>query len=275
MKIDEVRSALDLAIDVFCEDLDADFKRGNIVFQLFDESNKLEVFEAFCKKHFPYRLSDPYQEDGYFDFLASAFVGKDNGGIDGILIRTDVQYNPGELWHTLLHELAHIYCVHNELDGKDFYDLYCNGTAPTAAEDSIINAGYAIWRECIAEIIAIELDDACYITSLSSKKKQLSFLNEKLNRSDGKLAMSMILTSVMTSKEIEGTKEWASAQKCIAQLNLFDELMFHDMFKVVFFQLRSAFCEIKLEFIHEIGSIYLELLTIRELKSWKPFECNQ
>lgn len=76
-------------------------------------------------------------------------------------MRTHIDYKPGELKHTLLHELAHIYCVHNELNGKNFYDRYCNETAPTVEEDGVINAGFAIWRECIAEIIAIEPDDVC------------------------------------------------------------------------------------------------------------------
>lgn len=151
---------VDGALDLFRNGLNGGRKWNHIIIQPFDESNKFEVFEAFCKKHFPYRLSDPYREDGYFDFLASAFVGKDNSRIDGILIRTDVEYYPDELQHTLIHELAHIYCVHNELAGKDFYGLYCNGTAPTVQEDGIINADYAIWRECIAEVIARKLNNS-------------------------------------------------------------------------------------------------------------------
>ncbi len=55
----------------------------------------------------------------------------------------------------------------------------------------------------MAEVIAIELDNAYYITSLSSKKKYLSSLIERSESDNGKLAMSMILTVVMTSREIE------------------------------------------------------------------------
>ena len=271
MNSDTVYAALDEAICAFQDVLDADFDRQNIVILLFDESNKRETFEAFCKEYFPYRLSDPYREEGYFDFLASAFVGKENGGIDGILVRTDVDYKPGELKHTLLHELAHIYCVHNELEGKDFYDLYCSGTAPTAEEDGLINAGYAIWRECIAELIAIELNDAYYITSLSGKKKYLSSLVENIDSDNGKLYMSMILTAVMTSREVESAKEWTSAEKSIARLNLFEEPMFHDMFKRVFEQLRNGFCEISYDFIFAIGSIYLNLLAVQAIKNCKLF----
>ena len=80
-------------------------------------------------------------------------------------------YHPVELLHIFLHELAHIYCVHHELDGKSFYDEYCEGYAHSNEEDGMINAGYAVWRECIAEIIAIECDDNCDIFPIRDKKK--------------------------------------------------------------------------------------------------------
>lgn len=275
MNIDMVYEVLEEAIALFGECLEANFRSENIIIELFEENSKYEVFETFCKKHFPYRLSDSYRNEGYFDFRASAFIGKGNDEIDGILVRTDIDYMPNELRHTLLHELAHIYCVHNELDGKDFFDLYCNGTAPTTEEDEIINAGYAIWRECIAEVIAIELDDTCYITSLSSKKKYLSSLIDKIDPHNGKLATSMILTAVMTSEEVERSKEWKSAVNSLVRLKLFEEPMFHDMFEKVFHQLRNGFCEIDFDFIFEIGTIYLNLLAVQTIKNCKLFSQEQ
>jgi len=35
----------------------------------------------------------------------------------------------------------------------------------------MINDGYAVWRECIAELIAFECDDNCCIFPLREKKK--------------------------------------------------------------------------------------------------------
>jgi len=115
------------------------------------------------------------------------------------------------------------------------------------------------------------LDNACYITSLSGKKKYLSSLIEKIDSDNGKLYMSMILTAVMTSRELESTKKWVVAEKSIARLNLFEEPMFHDMFKRVFEQLRNGFCEISYDFIFAIGSIYLNLLAVQAIKNWKLF----
>ena len=154
------------AIEIFNDRMDAGFSGDDIILTCFMTEDQKEIFEQFCSKYFPYRLNDRYQEEGYFDFRASSFIGMDNGGKDGILLRTDIPYHPVELLHIFLHELALIYCAHHELDGKSFYDEYCMDYAPTKQEDGIINAGYAVWRECIAEIIAIELDDNCKIVPL-------------------------------------------------------------------------------------------------------------
>ena len=43
----------------------------------------------------------------------------------------------------------------------------------------MINAGYAVWRECIAEIIAIECDDNCDIFPIRDKKKMLAQLRTR------------------------------------------------------------------------------------------------
>lgn len=44
----------------------------------------------------------------------------------------------------------------------------------------------------------------------------------KLSPVDGKLAVSEILTAVMTSSEIEASQTWEKAETAILSLNLFD-----------------------------------------------------
>ena len=129
-------SYLARAIEIFNDKMDADFSRDNVILTCFMTDDQEEIFEQFCSEYFPYRLNDRSQEDGYFDFRASSFIGIDNGGRDGILLRTDISYRPVELLHIFLHELAHIYCAHHELDGKSFYDEYCEGYAQTKEEDA-------------------------------------------------------------------------------------------------------------------------------------------
>ena len=69
--------------------------------------------------------------------------------------------------HILLHELAHIFCTRNELGGDNFYERYCMDDTISREEDGTINAGYAVWRELAAELIAFELDDNCDVVTVS------------------------------------------------------------------------------------------------------------
>ena len=96
---------LSRAVSVFNKKMNTDFSTGNLILTCFMTEDQVEIFEQFCTEYFPYRLEDRYQEDGYFDFQASSFIGIDNGGIDGILLRTDISYRPVELLHILLHAL--------------------------------------------------------------------------------------------------------------------------------------------------------------------------
>ena len=77
-------SYLARAIEIFNDKMDADFSRDNVILTCFMTDDQEEIFEQFCAQYFPYRLHDRYQEEGYFDFRASSFIGMDNGGKDGI-----------------------------------------------------------------------------------------------------------------------------------------------------------------------------------------------
>ena len=262
-------SYLARAIEIFNDKMDADFSRDNVILTCFMTDDQEEIFEQFCAQYFPYRLKDRYQEEGYFDFRASSFIGMDNGGKDGILLRTDIPYHPVELLHIFLHELAHIYCVHHELDGKSFYDEYCEGYAQTNEEDGMINAGYAVWRECIAEIIAIECDDNCDIFPIRDKKKMLAQLRDEINQLDGKLLVSEILTAVMTSAEVEASQTWDEAEKAIHSLKLFDTAPEMDLMRLVFNQLQDRLIEIDVDFISELGFLYLNILSLSLLRGFQ------
>lgn len=262
-------SYLARAVEIFNDKMDADFSPDHVILTCFMTDDQEEIFEQFCTQYFPYRLNDRYREEGYFDFRASSFIGMDNGGKDGILLRTDIPYRPVELLHIFLHELAHIYCVHNELGGKSFYDEYCEGYAQTKEEDGMINAGYAVWRECIAEIIAFECDDNCGVFPLRDKKKTLSQLRSEIDQRDGKLLVSEILMAVMTSAEVEASQTWDEAGKAIRSLKLFDTPPELDLMRLVFDQLRDRLIEIDVDFISELGFLYLNILSLSLLRGFQ------
>ena len=260
------KEALLCAAETLNERMGTEFSEDNLVLSCFQTENQQEVFEQFCKQYFPDRLTDRYKEDGYFDFHASAFVGEGENSVDGVLLRTDVERTPATLYHILLHELAHIFCTHNELSGDSFYKRYCMDSTLSREEDGAINAGYAIWRELIAELIASEKDDNCVVLSLEDKEDILRYYMEELEDGNRKMAVSMILCEALTSREGEPAATWNATKRKVAKYEPFDDPLFMDLLELVVRKLKKNFVEIDRDFILELGSRYLFLVTELEVK---------
>ena len=222
MNKNDCKQVLFYAAEIFNERMGSTFNEENLVLSCFQTSNQEEVFEQFCKQYFPDRLTDRYKEEGYFDFHASAFIGEGKNSVDGILPRTDIERTPATLYHILLHELAHVFCAHNELGGDSFYKRYCMDSTLSREEDGAINAGYAIWRELIAEVIAFEMDDKCFVVPLREKAALLRYYEEEFENGDRKRGLNMILCETLTSKECEMSATWNVAQKKVAGHKPFD-----------------------------------------------------
>ena len=265
MNDNDYKEALFYAASIFNERLGAEFSEDNLVLCCFQTENQQEVFEQFCKQYFPDRLEDRYTEDGYFDFHASAFVGTGDGA-DGILLRTDIARHPAELKHILLHELAHIFCTRNEIDGDNFFERYCMDDTLSSEEDGAINAGYAVWRELIAELIASEKDDNCAFLSLEDKEDILRYYMKELEDGDRKLAVSILLCEALTSREGEPAPTWGDTKKRFEKYAPFDEPLFIDLLELVVRKLKKNFVEIDRDFILELGSLYLFLVTQSDVK---------
>ena len=133
----------------------------------------------------------------------------------------------------------------------------------------MINAGYAVWREMIAEIIALECDDNCDIIPLEDKKESLAQFRDEIDQRDGKLLVSEILTAVMTSAKVETAETWADAEKAIRELDLFDMPPELDLMRLVYNQLRERFIEIDVDFISEMGFLYLNILSLNLLRNFQ------
>ena len=268
MEYNEYKNTLLCAAETLNERLGTEFSEDNLVLRCFQTENQQEVFEQFCKQYFPDRLTDQYKEDGYFDFHASAFVGKEDG-VDGILLRTDIARHPAELKHILLHELAHIFCTRNEIDGDNFFERYCMDDTISREEDGTINAGYAVWRELIAELIAFELDDNCDVVPLRRKKDLLSYYEEELLTGNGKMGVSMILCEAMTSAEGEASMTWDAAKSKFTRFKPFDDPLYRDLLELVFTHVREYFIVIDRDFIYEIGVLYLSIAAQAMIASLK------
>ena len=266
MEYNEYKEALLCAAETLNERMGTEFSEDNLVLRCFQTENQQEVFEQFCKQYFPERPTDQYKEDGYFDFHASAFVGEGENSVDGILLRTDVERSPATLYHILLHELAHIFCTRNELGGDNFYKRYCMDDTLSSEEDGAINAGYAVWRELIAELIASEKDDNCAFLSLEDKEDILRYYMKELEDGDRKLAVSMLFCEALTSREGEPAPTWGDTKKRFEKYAPFDEPLFIDLLELVVRKLKKNFVEIDRDFILELGSLYLFLVTQSDVK---------
>jgi len=269
MDYNEYKESLLCAAETFNERLGTEFSEDNLVLRCFQTENQQEVFEQFCKQYFPDRLTDRYKEDGYFDFHAAAFVGEGENSVDGILLRTDVERSPATLYHILLHELAHIFCTHNELGGDSFYERYCMDDTISREEDGTINAGYAVWRELAAELIAFELDNNCDVIPLRRKKDLLNYYEGELLTGNGKMGVSMILCEAMTSAEGEASMAWDAAKGKFAQFKPFDDPLYRDLLRLVFSHIREHFIKIDRDFIYEIGVLYLSITAQAMIASLK------
>ena len=186
--------------------------------------------------------------------------------MDGILLRTDIERTPATLYHILLHELAHVFCAHNELCGDSFYKRYCMDSTLSHEEDGAVNAGYAIWRELIAEVIAFEMDDRCVVLPLKEKKDILKYYVREIEAGDRKNGVSMILCEALTSKECETSTTWSAAQKKVAKHKPFDNPLYMELLELVYRNLRNNFVEIDREFILQLGSLYLCFVMQLEVK---------
>lgn len=238
--------------------LDTDMCRDTVVLAFFVPDNGAKVYEQFCKAYFPKYLSEPYKEPGYFEtFAAQAFVGDTNYGV---LIRSDLDYPLDEMRRIFLHEISHLYCTRHETESGNFFDKYCSGSG---AEDGMMNAGYAIWREAIADIMADSIEIEYAQIALPLVKGTIKELYGKLSADnpESKKAMSLIIAYVMISAEVADTKKWETAEKAIRRAKITDNQLLISMLKQVFDQMqRKPPWKITPEFIMTLGETYLTML---------------
>lgn len=220
------------AMVCFNDEMNFNISPENTVLAFFTPDNGIEVYESFCKKHFPDWLQEDYMADGYFEsFAASAFVGE---ACYGILIRLDLDFPPAELFRIFLHEISHIYCTVNEIDGGHFFDGYCH--CDDVTEDGIMNAGYAIWREAIADIMAQRVNPHAGRYTLKYVKPYVEELYDQLSYHNpkSKKAMSLILVYFMVSDDVVKAKDWSKAEAKIKKVIFFDDELMYGILNLIY-----------------------------------------
>lgn len=257
---DELTDILYSTMERFNDVLDFNISAENTVVAFFTSKNAIDVYERFCNENFQDWLREDYTAEGYFESIAaSAFVGEKYG----IMIRSDLKWSSYEYFKTFLHEISHIFCTVNEIEGGGFYDKYCRGSG---VEDGIINAGYAIWREAIADITADAVYSDMAMISLRDVKSDVIRLHDLIlpYNPDSKKCMSLLIAYLMISSEVAGTQSWESAEKAIRETINFSDESIYRIAEMVFENLHDgSFWTITPEFIIDLGNTYLRLLTNR------------
>jgi len=256
-KEDEFTDILYSAMERFNDVMNFDISAENTIVAFFTPQNGIEVYERFCNENFQDRVHEDYTAAGYFESMAaSAFVGKKYG----ILIRSDLKWSSYEYFRIFLHEISHIFCTVNEIEGGDFYKKYCCGSDDA---DGVIIAGYAIWREAIADIMADYVYSDMAMISLRDVKSDITRLYDLIlpHHSGSKKRLSLIIAYLMVSSEVAGTRNWATAENSIRETINFSDEFIYRIAEMVFENLHDGpFWTITPEFIIDLGEAYIAML---------------
>lgn len=94
-------------------------------------------------------------------------------------------------------------------------------------------------------------------------------MSDEIEPLEGKLAVSQILVAVMTSLEVETAEDWASASESIRQFIPLDLPEYMALFEAVYRQLRGKVIPIDIDFISEIGALYMNILAVTMLRRFQ------
>ena len=248
--------------DAFCafnEVFDYHFSADNVAVQLYSDENAVQVYNEFVSGYVFEHES--ITEDYSQSVGGEAFIGGriDGVEIDGILLKIYSELSEEQLYHTTLHELSHIFCCREEIEGGHFYKRFCSMIPNTPEErftDGIINAGYAIWKEFIAEFYAQVVDSDSEILYHvfeyeDSIRQRLEWIVP--DNPSAKYDMSFLLVSILST--VEGLSDsWDELEGYLRDMRF----PFVATVRIVYEQVHTDKAHvITWEFISELGNVYL------------------
>ena len=270
MEREQLLAIVESAMELYNQEMGTDFSLENTHIAFFTPEKGYAVFEDLCSKYFPDSLNDEHRQPGYFEsFAAEALLSKKESGI---LIREDLDMHPIEWRHIILHELSHIVCTRDEVEGGFFIKKYCESFFDNTIEDGYVNAGHAIWREFIAELFALSVDDATISFSLKQKKDDILYLyNDIRPHCDiSKTSLSNLLVYLFTSDEYFSSPDSDVFLEKIRRCKLDSILDLSEIIEIIFAQVRKKkMHEIDLDYILKLGSAYVRVLMMKKMKTMK------
>ena len=263
---------VEMAMNMFNRQIGTDFSLENVEVQLVSRKNADEVLPVFLE-NYKDAVEPAMFIPGYIETIrAEAFVTSDR---QGILARTDLDDVNGYQWkHLILHELSHIFCTKNELESKErFYKKYCENFTDNEIEDGYINAVYTIWKEFIAEFMAIIVDEDMADNHLNMFSRHSNYMVDEIKAmvNDDKLCMSAILIDIISSVEIPNSEDFEEVIEALKHCGYSKVLESRNLLEIVRNVYEKIFTEpfwqIDLDFIENLGSLYVGYKTMLLMKS--------
>lgn len=256
------------------------FRDDNLKVTFMTLENGVKVYEAFCRQFFPEYLEENYTAPGYMEsFTAQAFVNKD---VYGILARLDtgIEFSWYDSWYEIiLHEMSHIFCVVHEIGGENFFEKYCEDKAEDSTRNGLICAGYAIWREFIADYIAAQINPFFSPLSMRELKKEVSELDKEWNSTNpkAKTFVSQMLADILLNSKVRQQKNSEAILQLLEKEKVFTSKVpgtsYSGMIRILYKQLLQDECwKINVDFILKLGEEYLTQMTLRYIAAQMNFE---
>jgi len=243
----------------------------NLKVEFFHLENGVAVYEQFCKQYFPSHFSkyyDDYTKEGYMgSFVAQAFI---NGDVYGILCSLDADVEPNYWYEVILHEMTHIYCTTHETKGGNFFEKYCLDEEGVAELNGAMGAGYAVWREFIADYWGAEFAPFSSPLSLAQVREKVRDLEENVDAENpaAKVLVSQILAYIFRNPTVHRAENAADAYKTLEKNRIFASKArtkcYKQLIETVFEQLlKDNYWKISPFFIEDLGSAYIGMLVWR------------
>lgn len=269
---DRLKNIFFRAVELFNETMDEEYEvcedgagsPSDIMLRFFTPENGAEVYREFCEAYFPHHLKENYQErERYEGIIAEAFVSEN---YNGVMIREDLSFPEYEFIQAFTHEISHLFCTRHEIEGGAFYERYCDAPNHPVYGENIdrqmngcINAGYAVWREMIADVISVESWIDIYGLGNVDDQIQGFYDEMQFGNPAAKKAASLVIAYVMLTVGDAGIEE-------IRKRYPYFSRSMHRLLEGVYRKLKiQPFFEITPEFIAELGSIYLMVLTEKRM----------
>ena len=244
------------------------FKDDNLKVAFCNFEHRATIYEAFCQEFFPLYLADCYSRTD--TFTAQAFTNIENG-IYGIMICLGTDHVPREWYKIILHEMCHVFCIVYELGGDNFTDKYSKINMGDTPQHRNISAGYAIWREFIADYIAFHCNPWTH-PPLTDLRKAIRELDEEVNVSnpDSTRNCAQILTYIFLDPKVYTAKDDTAVFQFLEKNRIFATKErsgdYHRVISLIFEQLKRKDCWIiDPEFIEELGKTYLWQLVLNDI----------